>query len=142
MTHIIMNKLTVEEQTVTFTGLIRKVGYYKDTLPLMVITFPKGVATHIPFRNRERVAINFVIGNERYTAGIRTTARLSILTLCPDMADMAGNVVRLADVILRHGLQNRGMVGLTFSRGELVFVETVDDENCVGKRRRRRKFQL
>jgi hypothetical protein len=80
-------------------GTVTRVGYYRDTLPLLIITVRKEEATAIPFRDGERVPVPFVINGKRFTAGIRTTNRSATVMICSDLNDAEHNPVRLADLL-------------------------------------------
>ena len=80
-------------------GTVTRIGYYRDTLPKLVITVKKDDSMGIPFRNGERVPIPFVINGECFTAGIRTTKRSATVMISPDLNDAECNPVRLTDLL-------------------------------------------
>lgn len=86
--------------TTTVLGKIAKVGYYRDTLPLMIITIKKEDAGCFPYREGDRISVPFVIDGQLYIAGIRTTARSATIMICSDLMDKELNTVRLADLLL------------------------------------------
>jgi len=56
-------------------GTVTRIGYYRDSLPKLVITVKKNDSTVIPFRTGERVPMPFIINGECFAAGVRTTNR-------------------------------------------------------------------
>jgi hypothetical protein len=96
----------------TLPGIITRVGYYRDTLPLMLITIPKRLAGSLKYRDGERVTMPLVVDGERYLAGIRTTTHSETLQVCPDLVDSEGKKVRLADIIFKHRLDSSHIVNL------------------------------
>ena len=75
-------------------GTVTRIGYYRDTLPKLVITVKKNDSMAIPFRDGERVPIPFVINGECFTAGIRTTNRSATVMISPDLNDAECNICR------------------------------------------------
>jgi len=84
---------------VVLMGTVTRIGYYRDTLPKLVITVKKNDSHAIPFRNGERVAVPFVINGECFTAGIRTTDRSATVMISPDLNDAECFPVRLTDLL-------------------------------------------
>lgn len=80
-------------------GTVIRIGYYRDTLPKLVIIVKKTDASVIPFRDGERVAIPFRINGECFTAGVRTTHRSATVMISPDLNDAECNPVRLTDLL-------------------------------------------
>lgn len=94
------------QQTVppaTLFGTVTRIGYYRDTLPKLVITVKKTDSSVIPFRDGERVVIPFRINGECFTAGIRTTNRSATVMISPDLNDAESNSVRLTDLLYNLG---------------------------------------
>jgi hypothetical protein len=87
-------------------GTVTRIGYYRDSLPKLVITVKKSDSTALPFRDGERVPMPFIINGECYTAGIRSTNRSATVMISPDLNDADCNPVRLTDL-----LYNLGWVG-------------------------------
>lgn len=88
---------------VVLMGTVTRIGYYRDTLPKLVITVKKNNLLSIPFRNGERVPMPFVINGECFTAGIRTTNRSATVMISPDLNDVECNPVRLTDLLYNLG---------------------------------------
>lgn len=91
----------------TLHGKVVKVGYYRDTLPLLVINIKKEDAETLPFKVGERVPIPFVVNGQRYMAGLRATARSANVMICSDLIDGGSNAVRLVDVLYSAGWTQR-----------------------------------
>lgn len=87
----------------TLLGTVTRIGYYRDTLPKLVITVKKNDSLVIPFREGERVSVPFVINGNRFIAGVRTTNRSTTVMICPDLNDSEQNPVRLVDLLYLHG---------------------------------------
>ena len=99
-------------------GTVTRVGYYRDTLPQLIIVVRKEEAMAIPFRDGERVSVPFVINGKRFTAGIRTTNRSATVMICSDLNDAEHNPVRLADLLYDLGWnENNTRVELTIEDG-------------------------
>ena len=110
-----------QHQTVlpaVLVGTVTRVGYYRDTLPQLIITVRKEEAMAIPFRNRERVPVPFVINGKRFAAGIRTTNRSATVMICPDLNDAERNPARLTDLLYDLGWnEKKSRVELTIEDG-------------------------
>ena len=87
----------------TIIGTVTRVGYYRDTLPQLIITTRKEDAGPLPYRIGERVSIPLVVNGEEYMAGLRTTVRSATVMICPDLNDSQGTLVRLTDVLFSQG---------------------------------------
>jgi len=99
--------------TQTITGKVTRLGYYRDTLPKLVITIPKSAAGGLSISESERVDLQVSMNGKTYRAGIRTTPKAKVLTICPDLLDAAGNEIRLTDLLLRHNIQQKSTVALS-----------------------------
>ena len=84
-------------------GTVTRIGYYRDSLPKLVITVKKSDSTALPFRDGERVPMPFIINGECYTAGIRSTNRSATVMISPDLNDADCNPVRLTDLLYNLG---------------------------------------
>jgi len=84
-------------------GTVTRIGYYRDSLPKLVITVKKNDSTVIPFRTGERVPMPFIINGECFTAGVRTTNRSATVMISPDLNDSESNPVRLTDLLYNLG---------------------------------------
>ncbi|WP_243373252.1 hypothetical protein [Geotalea sp. SG265] len=100
---------------------VAKVGYYRDTLPLLIINIKKEDALpHLPFKTGERIAIPFVVNGRTYTAGLRATARSSTAMICSDLMDADLNSARLVDLLFSVGWTDRTpSLELTVSDGRI-----------------------
>lgn len=107
-------------------GTVTRIGYYRDTLPKLIITVKKEAVMDIPLREGERLPVPFVINGKQFTAGVRTTKRSPTVMICPDLNDSEQNFFRLTDLLYCHGgiMKN--------SRIELVIENGVI--NCMGSR--------
>lgn len=103
------------------SGRITRVGYYRDTLPQLVIVIRKEAAGLLPWRDNERMPVSLRIQGECYHAGIRTTPRSSTLTISPDLTDSTGTPARLTDLLFSGGFQNRRDVAISLEDGILSF---------------------
>lgn len=92
---------------VTLLGTVTRIGYYRDTLPKLVITVKKNDSSVIPFRDGERVAMPFIINGECFTAGIRATNRSATVMISPDLNDSESNPVRLTDLLYNLGWNDK-----------------------------------
>jgi len=95
------------------SGMVTKVGYYRDTLPKLVVTIPKNDVGGLSIDCGERVALQLSKHGETYHAGIRTTSKAKTFSICPDMLDAVGNKIRLADLLLPHNIQQKATVLLS-----------------------------
>jgi hypothetical protein len=103
---------------VVLLGTVTRVGYYRDTLPQLIITVRKEEAMAMPFRDGVRVPVPFVINGKRFTAGIRTTNRSATVMICSDLNDAEHNPVRLADLLYGLGWNEKNSrVELTVEDG-------------------------
>jgi hypothetical protein len=58
----------------TIIGRVTRIGYYRDTLPKLVITIRKEAASGIQINDGERRQVTLSINDETYLTGIRTTS--------------------------------------------------------------------
>jgi hypothetical protein len=99
-------------------GTVTRVGYYRDTLPQLIITLKKDEALAIPFREGERVPVPFVINGNRFMAGVRTTSRSATVMICSDLNDAELNPARLSDLLFDHGWnENKSRIELKIEGG-------------------------
>lgn len=105
--------MTSEKQTIT--GKVTRLGYYRDTLPKLVITIPKSAADGLSICEGERENLQLSMNGKTYHAGIRTTSKARVLTICPDLQDIAGGEIRLTDLLLRHNIEQKATVSLSLS---------------------------
>ena len=81
-------------------GKVRGLGlHYRDGTERMEIWISKKEAADLPHEEGLRIPISLIIGCKTYMAGIRTTARASVVTICPNLEDEIGEKVRLIDVL-------------------------------------------
>jgi len=104
----------------TLLGTVTRIGYYRDTLPKLVITVKKKDSMGIPFRDGERIPFPFVINGKCFTAGIRTTNRSATVMISPDLNDAEQNSVRLTDLLFYFGWDEKiSRVELTVEDGAI-----------------------
>jgi len=104
----------------TLLGTVTRIGYYRDTLPKLIITVKKNDSLAIPFRDGERIPFPFVINGKCFTAGIRTTNRSATVMISPDLNDAEQNPVRLADLLYDCGWDEKiSRVELTVEDGAI-----------------------
>ena len=104
----------------TLLGTVTRIGYYRDTLPKLIITVKKNDSLAIPFRDGERIPFPFVINGKCFTAGIRTTNRSATVMISPDLDDAEQNPVRLADLLYDCGWDEKiSRVELTVEDGAI-----------------------
>ncbi|GAB7027768.1 hypothetical protein [Geotalea toluenoxydans] len=94
-------------KAMTILGKVAKVGFYRDTLPLLIINIKKEDAGPLPYREGERVSIPFVVNGLPYIAGLRATTRSTTVMICSDLLDAQLNSVRLVDVLFGLGWSHR-----------------------------------
>jgi hypothetical protein len=99
-------------QSSIICGRVTRIGYYRDTLPLLVISILKREAALLPWQDGERVPVPLSMNGEIYLAGIRSTLRSTRITISPDLVDRSGNSIRLTDLLLQHNIQQRATVAL------------------------------
>ena len=104
----------------TLLGTVTRIGYYRDTLPKLVITVKKNDSLAIPFRDGERIPVPFVINGKCFTAGVRTTNRSATVMISPDLNDAEHNPVRLTDLLYNFGWNEKSSrVELTIKDGAI-----------------------
>ncbi len=81
--------------------------FYKDGLERMYIEVKKREASSLPYEDDRRVAIDLVIGNERYRAGVRTTPSYPSVWISPDLND---GTPKLAEVLVEAGFRKNQSV--------------------------------
>lgn len=106
----------------TINGRVTRIGFYRDTLPKLVITVPKNATGGLSICDGERVDLQLSMNGEAYHAGIRTTSKAKTLTICPDLRDKAGNEIRLTDLLLRHNIQQKDTVAITIDVDGIVVI--------------------
>lgn len=107
-------------------GTVTCVGYYRDTMPQLIITVKKQEARAIPFREGERVPVPFIIKGDRFVAGIRTTIRSATVMICPDLSSGEEATVRLVDLLAAQGWNSKkSRLVLTVVGGAIVCEETI-----------------
>lgn len=103
-------------------GTVTRIGYYRDSLPKLVITVKKNDSMAIPFRNGERVPMPFIINGECFTAGIRSTNRSATVMISPDLNDSESNPVRLTDLLYNLGWNDKSSrIELRIENGVINF---------------------
>jgi hypothetical protein len=103
-------------------GTVTRIGYYRDSLPKLVITVKKNDSTAIPFRDGERVPMPFIINGECFTAGIRSTNRSATVMISPDLNDAESNPVRLTDLLYDCGWNGKNShIELRIEDGAISF---------------------
>jgi len=103
-------------------GTVTRIGYYRDSLPKLVITVKKSDSTALPFRDGERVSMPFIINGECYTAGIRSTNRSATVMISPDLNDADCNPVRLTDLLYYLGWNGKNSrIELRLEAGAINF---------------------
>jgi hypothetical protein len=94
-------------QACTLMGKVAKVGFYRDTLPLLIITIKKELAQCLPYQEGERVSIPFVVNGQPYIAGLRATVRSTTVMFCSDLLDAELQTVRLVDLLFSLGWSHK-----------------------------------
>ena len=110
-------------------AVLTRIGYYRDTLPQLIISIPKKAAGSLPFRDDRREEIPLVIAGESYRAGMRSTERAATIQISPDLIDAGGEKVRLADLIFRHGFDRAVCLELVFSDGVLYCFKGTEQQS-------------
>lgn len=87
--------------------------FYADGLERMEIWIDKRQAAPLPYRDNTRIPITLKVGNEQYEAGLRSTPKLAVVWISPDLRDNHGSKVSLARVIINHG----------FSKNQRIYLE-------------------
>ena len=80
-------------------GTVTRIGYYRDSLPKLVITVKKTGLLPIPYQDGARFPITFVIKGKCFTAGVRSTNHSATVMISPDLNDAESNPVRLTDLL-------------------------------------------
>ena len=84
--------------------------YRKDDLERLEIWVDKKVAGPLPCENNLRIPVQLIIGDQVYTAGLRSTPRNSYVWICPDLEDSRGKKARLAEVLGANGFEKNQKV--------------------------------
>ena len=79
----------------------------------MEIWIGKRHAAPLPYQDNMRIPITLTIRHEQYEAGLRTTPKMSIVWISPDLRDEKGSKLSLASVLTNNG----------FSKNEKVYLE-------------------
>jgi hypothetical protein len=87
--------------------------FYADGLERMEICIDKRRAAPLPYRNNTRVPITLKVGKGQYEAGLRSTPKLPVVWISPDLRDSRGSKVSLARVMMNNG----------FTKNQRVFLE-------------------
>ncbi len=87
--------------------------FYADGLERMEIMVDKRHAAPLPYQDNLRIPITLKIGHEQYKAGLRTTPKMSVVWVSPDLRDENGNKISLAHVLTNNG----------FSKNQKVYLE-------------------
>ena len=90
--------------------------FYPDGLERMEIWIDKRHAAPLPYQENTRIPITLKIGNEQYDAGLRSTPKMPVVWISPDLRDSHGRKVSLARVIINNG----------FRKNQRIYLE-VDD---------------
>jgi len=103
-------------------GTVTRIGYYRDSLPKLVITVKKNGSLPIPYQDGERVSIPFVINGKCFTAGIRTTSHAATVMISPDLNDSESKPVRLTDLLYDCGWNGKNsQIELRIEDGAISF---------------------
>ncbi len=105
----------------TILGKVTKVGYYRDTLPLFIITIRKEDAASLPYKTGERVSLPLVINGKHYSAGLRATANSNTVMICSDLTDSNLSTVRLVDLLFGQGWTNRDAKIMLTVKNEIIY---------------------
>ncbi len=87
--------------------------FYADGLERMEIWIDKRHAAPLPYRDNTRIPITLKVGKEQYDAGLRSTPKLSVVWISPDLRNNNGKKVSLACVIINNG----------FSKNQRIYLE-------------------
>ena len=87
--------------------------FYADGLERMEIWKDKHHAAPLPYQDNMRIPITLTIRHEQYEAGLRTTPKMSVVWISPDLRDENGNKISLARVLTNNG----------FSKNQRVYLE-------------------
>jgi hypothetical protein len=85
---------------------------YRDGLEMMSVDVNKAEAEGLPFAEGRRVPITLLIGGEAYAAGMRTTPRMTLVWISPDLVGPGEERTKLARVLDRNGFQKNQAVFL------------------------------
>ncbi len=112
-----MKMLMISKQII---GKIRGMSqWYADGLERLEIHIIKEEADDLPHRQGSRVAINLVVGGERYAGGLRATRKCAYVWICPDLRDAKGQRVSLARILLNGGFKKNHAVALHVDAKEI-----------------------
>lgn len=98
--------------TITAVGRVNQVGFYGDCMQTLAVFFKKDQDNASLVPPGERVKVLLTINGSVYHAGLRTTEKMPSIKLCPDLIDENGGEVRLVDILLGMGIQNKSNVSL------------------------------
>ncbi|WP_291316773.1 hypothetical protein [Desulfuromonas sp.] len=84
-------------------GKVRKNGYYKDCQPMIIILI-RGQSEIIPYKHKERVNIDIIVGDRKFIAGVRYQDWTDDIKICQDLVDKEGNEFRLVDILKIYGI--------------------------------------
>jgi hypothetical protein len=94
-------------------GVVRGLAqYYAGGPERQEIWINRTQADDLPYKDYQRVPIDFIIDASRYHAGLRATPRNPCVCICPNLQDDGGGNVRLAEVLRDHGLSKNQRVVL------------------------------
>lgn len=93
-------------------GTVTRIGYYNDTLPKLVISFPKVAGDFSWLSPGERHPVTLKTVDNQYTAALRTTLKSSTVAISPDLIEISGRQVRLVDILAPMGLFAKNRVSI------------------------------
>jgi len=95
--------------------------FYADNLERVEILIDKRHAAPLPYKDNTRIPITLRVGNEQYDAGIRSTPKLPVVWISPDLRDNKGKKVSLAHVVMSNGFTKNQRIYLDVD-GSIVSV--------------------
>jgi hypothetical protein len=86
--------------------------FYANGLERMEIWIDKRHAAPLPYRHNTRIPITLKVGKEQYEAGLRSTPKLPVVWISPDLRDNNGIKISLARVLIDNGFKKNQQVFL------------------------------
>ena len=77
--------------------------YVADGLERQEIWITKKHAGALPYQENVRVKIKLIIGDQSYTAGLRTTPEQDVVAICPNLRNSKNRKTTLARVLADNG---------------------------------------
>jgi hypothetical protein len=103
----------------SIAGKVTSIGFYRDSLPKLVIVMPSENISE--WQPGKRIPIKLEHAGACYNAGVRVDAKGTKATISPDLTDCNDQPVRLCDLLLAHNITRRMTVRLKLSGDRLSF---------------------